>query len=61
MCNFCNEEVQDIEQLFWNCVIVKNIWFKFCYAYNKAHSLNIVLIEFDIIIGYGHQNEFFWL
>ena len=59
LCNFCNQEVQDIENLFWNCVIVKNIWFKFTDAYNEAHSLNIVPTEFDIILGYGHKNEKF--
>ena len=59
MCNFCNQEVQDIEHLFWNCIIVKNIWFKFIDAYNEAHSLNIMLTEFDIILGYGHKNEKF--
>ncbi len=54
-CDFCNDEIDSIQHLFWRCSIVHNFWMKFENNLKKKceHLTNFKLNEEIILFGHA--------
>ena len=59
MCNLCNQDVQTIEHLFWNCVKTRHFWDDFLETLhqNCPHTQRFQLKEDFILFGSSDNIE----
>ena len=55
-CVFCELYDDDIEHLFFDCLVSKNFWIQVWEAWNKINVLKVAANRKDVILGYNiHQ------
>ena len=56
-CNFCNLYDQDTSHMLYNCLIVKNLWFKIEEWLLMEYNIRIVIVLRDVLFGHAYNQD----
>ena len=56
-CDFCNDDIENLQHVFWECNLVKPIWVELCNWVNQELDLNISLTLEDVLFGSDIEKE----
>ena len=52
-CTFCEMHIETIEHVFFECHVVRNIWFEVEHRLGLVEDMRIVLTVSDVLVGYN--------